>query len=197
MTWLDPCLRSGEAGQMSETPIAEPTVEGGRTRLPVGRILTVVAVLAMVGFWAWIFAGGPKRANPDRLDDRAFVAQTARRCDTLRADLKRLPNAADATSAAARADVLDRANARVTRFVDAVAADAPQSDGDAKSVDGWIADWRRYVADREDFARRLRSNPDARLYVSKSKLGDTVDRTIEVFADVNDMPDCATPGDVG
>lgn len=182
---------------MTEPATEDRTDEAPTRRMPIGRILTVLAVLSMVVFWAWILAGGPQKANPDRLDNRAFVQRTSRRCQKLRLDISHLPNAADANGARARAEVLDRANARVARFVDAVAVDAPRSGDDAKSIDGWIADWRRYVANREDYARRLRADPKARLYVTRSKLGDSVDRTIEIFADVNDMPDCATPGDVG
>ncbi|MGI8710550.1 MAG: hypothetical protein ACR2LA_06120 [Acidimicrobiales bacterium] len=166
-------------------------------RWSLGRVAIVVAVLAIVGFWAWIFAGGPKRTNPDRLSDREFVTRTASRCQGLRDDLAALPNAVDAASAAGRREGLERATTRVARFVDEVAADAPASGGEARSVDGWVRDWRRYVADRRDYAARLGRDPAARFYVSKSPLGDSVDRTIEVFADVNDMPACATPGDVG
>lgn len=166
-------------------------------RWRAGRVAMVLAVLAMVGFWAWIFAGGPKKTNPDRLDDRAFVERTVDRCDALRTDLRTLPNAATTASASARADVLDRANERVAAFVAAVEADAPRRGGDATSVNGWLADWRRYLADRRDFARRLRRDPKAQLRLSLSPLKDGVDQTIEVFADVNDMASCATPGDVG
>ncbi len=181
---------------MSTLPDAAPDQPLAQ-RWTWGRVAIVVAVLVMVGFWAWIFSGAPKRANPDRLSDRAFVTRTEQRCRKLDRDLTRLPNAEDTTTPVARAEVLDRANDRVARFVDAIAADARRSGRDVRSVDGWIKDWRTYVNDRRDFADRLRKNPDARFYVSKSKLGDTVDGTIKVFADVNDMSACATPGDVG
>lgn len=164
-----------------------------------GRVLTVIGVLAMIVFWAWIFAGGPAKPNPDRLDDRAFVARTEDRCRDLRRNLRALPNPIDAPTAAARAEVLDDANAQVERFVDAVEADSPESSDDAKRMEGWIRDWRTYVRDREDYAKRLRRDAGARFYVSENKaFGDTVDKTIEIFADdANDMPVCATPGDVG
>ncbi len=163
----------------------------------VNRVIVVVVVLVMVGFWAWIFAGGPKKLNPDRLQDRAFVERTERRCQTLRTDLAALPNAADITSADERADVLDDANVLVTDMVDAIEADAPTTGDAGKSVAGWIEDWRTYLANREDYADRLRQDPGAQLLLDESPLGDSVDKPIEVFADVNDMPDCATPGDVG
>ena len=163
----------------------------------VGRVAGVVVMVIMIGFWAWIFTGGPKQANPDRLDDRAFVDRTEQRCVGLLAGLKTLPNAADIHTAADRADVLDQATAKVAAMVKATEADAPRRGGDAKSLQGWFKDWHAYLGDRRDFARRLRKDPKAQFYVSESALKDTVDTTIETFSDVNDMPDCATPGDVG
>lgn len=182
---------------MASLPARVPDDEPTTLRWKAGRVAMVVAILAMVVFWAWIFAGGPRKANPDRLRDRAFVQRTADRCDALRTDLRTLPNAAATNNAAARADVLDRANTRVAAFVRAVEADAPRRGDDVKSVRGWLADWRRYLADRGDFSRRLRRDPKAQLRLSQSPLKDGVDQTIEVFADVNDMASCATPGDVG
>ncbi|HEX2576185.1 MAG TPA: hypothetical protein VHK88_07530 [Aquihabitans sp.] len=164
----------------------------------VGRTLAVIAALAMILFWIWIFAGGPRKANADRLDDRAYVERTEQRCQRLLTDLDELPAAGEATSAAERADVLDRANVLVAAMVDDIQADAPTTGDDGESLRGWFADWRAYVADREAYAERLRADPDARLLVTENpELKDSVDRTIKIFADVNDMPDCATPGDVG
>lgn len=161
------------------------------------RAVAVIAALAMVLFWAWIFSGGPKKQNPDYLDDRAYVTRSAERCRQLIDDLKALPNAEAASTAKQRADVLDQANELVSGMVDDLESTAPRTGDDAKSLKGWIADWRTYVENREDYARRLRTDPGARLLLDANPGGDPVDRPIEVFADVNDMPDCATPGDVG
>lgn len=180
-----------------------PTVETREADEPLamtwsaGRIVGVIAVLAMALFWIWIFAGGPKKTNPDRLDDRAFVTRTAQRCDDLRADLADLPNAADIDRAATRADVLDRATDRVEAFVVATRADAPKTGDDATSVRGWLKDWDTYIANRRDFAQRLRKDPGARFLLDENPGGDPIDKPIEVFAQVNDMRQCATPGDVG
>ncbi len=164
----------------------------------LGRVIAVVVALAIILFWIWIFTGGPKKVNADRLDDRAYVERTHERCRDLRADLAELPGAGDFTSATQRADVLDEANVLVEQMVDDIEADAPASGGDAEVLEGWFGDWRRYLRDREDYAARLRQDPDAKFLVTENPdLKDSVDKTIEVFADVNDMPDCATPGDVG
>lgn len=161
------------------------------------RGLAICAVVAMVIFWVWIFSGAPKRTNADYLEDRTYAAQLEDRCQELRDQLDELPNAADMSTQAQRADVLDQANALVGQFIDDVEADAPESGDAAISMKGWIADWRTYLGDREDYAERLRTQENAQLLISRSKLGDSVDKTIQVFTQVNDIPACDTPGDVG
>lgn len=176
-----------------------PAEEDGPYRMGFtwGRGLAIAAVVLMIIFWVWIFSGAPKKANPDYLEDRAYAAKLEDRCQALRDDLAELPNAADLDSQAARADVLDDANVLVAEFVDDLAAGAPKTGDAAISMKGWIADWRTYLGDREDYAERLRTEDNAQLLLSRSKLGDSVDKTIQVFTQVNDIPACDTPGDVG
>lgn len=162
-----------------------------------GRGLAIAAVVLMIVFWVWIFSGAPKKTNPDYLEDRSYAASLEERCQALRDDLDELPNAADLGSQDERADVLDDANALVGEFIDDIAADAPKTGDASISMEGWIADWRIYLGDREDYARRLRTEDNAQLLVSRSELGDSVDKTIQIFTQVNDIPACDTPGDVG
>lgn len=191
----------------TRTPPAPEVDEPLGLPAKLGRTLAVVVGLAMAAFWAWTFVsqvnpdvpGSLRRANPDELDDQAYVERSEARCQQLRSDLQRLTPAEKTTSAAERADVLDEANVLVSAMVDDLEADAPTEGDDATSVAGWIADWRVYLADRADYADRLRVDADAKLLVSENPdLGDSVDKTIEIFADdANDMPACQTPGDVG
>ncbi|QXC61931.1 hypothetical protein KSP35_03665 [Aquihabitans sp. G128] len=162
------------------------------------RAVAVVAALAIAVFWIWIFAGGPKKVNPDRLDDRAYVSRAEDRCQQLLTDLDALTPASEAKTATERADVLDQANGLVRAMVDDIEAGAPTTGDDGKSLRLWFTDWHRYLGDRDDYAQALRTDPDAKFLLTENEeLRDSVDKTIEVFADVNDMPDCATPGDVG
>lgn len=162
----------------------------------VGRVLTALTVLALVGFWIWIFSGAPSRNNPDRVDDRALVATTHTRCKVALKTINALPPAADTHTATARAAVVDQATAILGRMIDRIEADAPRTGDDAIRFRGWIRDWRTYLADRRDYARRLRGDPGARLLLDVNKAGDSVDRAITNFADINDMPSCEAPGDV-
>ncbi|MBX3283862.1 MAG: hypothetical protein KF703_00820 [Actinobacteria bacterium] len=184
---------------MAQASAPPDTDEPMAMRWSIGRVLAVAISVSLVAFWIWIFSGAPARPNPDRLDDRAFVARAEARCERLLDDLGELPGPGDFGSAEGRADVLDQANAMVATMVDDLEADAPTTGDDAVRMEGWIADWRTYLADREDYARRLREDPDAKLLISvNEKLQDPVDKTIQIFADdVNEMPACATPGDVG
>lgn len=159
--------------------------------------MAIVAVVTMILYWTWIFSGAPAKDNPDRLQDRAYAARLEDQCQGLRDGLEKLPNAADLSTPAARADVLDRANVLVGKFIDELEAGAPTSGDASVSIEGWIGDWRKYLANREDYAKRLRTEPNAQLLLDRSKLGDSVDKTIQIFSQVNEIPSCDTPGDVG
>lgn len=178
----------------SSDPSGSSTPSSGWT---IPRIAAVMAAIAIALFWIWIFSGAPAKQNPDRLQDEAYVARLEARCQQLREEIAQLPPPTETPEAAERAEVIDQANDRVAAFIDAVADDAPTSGDAAASMEGWLADWRTYLADREDFAERLRDDEGARLNLSASPLGDGVDKTILTFAQVNGIPDCATPGDVG
>lgn len=177
-----------------------PGEEDGPYRMGLtwGRGLAIGAVVLMVIFWVWIFSGAPAKDNPDRLKDEAYVSQLEDQCQALRDDLDELPNAADLKTAAKRADVLDDANVMVARFIDELEAGAPATGGAATTMKGWIADWKTYLANREDYADRLRTDPNAQLLLDRSTIGaDSVDKAIQIFTQVNEIPACETPGDVG
>lgn len=175
--------------------------EGGgsfRAGFTPGRVAAIIFAVLMVLFWLWVFSGAPAKDNPDRLQDEAYVEDLEAKCQDLRKDLKTLPNAVEIEDAGERADVLDDANEMVGAFIEDVDASIPTDDADAKtSLEGWLVDWRTYLRNREEYADALRKDPEAQLLLDVSKLGDSVDKAIEIFAQVNGIPDCATPGDVG
>jgi hypothetical protein len=175
-------------------PGADAPTSNGWT---VGRVITVIAVLALVGFWAWIFAGGPEKANPDYLSDRAFAEWAQDRCATTNSRIDDLQPARDATSAGERADVIDQASDELAHLVDDLEARAPTTGDDATRMRGWIKDWRTWIQDRRRYTVALRANPRAQFLVSTNQAGDSVDRPIKNFADINDIPECDPPLDVG
>ena len=184
------------APSTDERPAREVDQPLGQT-WTAGRVAMVAAFGMMAAFWIVIWSGVLAKENPDRLDDRAYVERLEARCQQLRDDLDALPRPTDTPEADERAEVLEQANDLVAAFVEDIEADAPTVGDDGVSMAGWIADWQTYVANREDFVERLREDPEARFLVDETDFGDSVDQTIEVFADVNGMEACATPGDVG
>jgi len=175
-------------------PGADAPTSNGWT---VGRVLTVVAVLVIVGFWAWIFAGGPEKANPDYLSDRTFAEWAQDQCAATNRRIDDLQPARDAPSAAERATVIDQASDELTLLVDDLEAKAPSSGDDATRMQGWVRDWRTWIQDRRRYAVALRADPRAQFLVSTNQAGDSVDRPIKNFADINDIPECDPPLDVG
>jgi hypothetical protein len=114
------------------------------------------------------------------------------------ADVGELPLANQSPDATARADVLDQANATFAAMLDdldGMTGLAPAGD-QRRRAEEWLADWRTYLGDRQDYADALRRDPDARLLVSE-KPGQAAQVTewIDEFANANHMPSCASPLD--
>lgn len=179
--------------------MAAPTPSTGddqARRSGVGRILAVVAGLAMVVFWIWILSGAPRRHNPDYLADRGWAARAESTCRATAAELAELPRAEQTPRAGRRADVVDRASGHLEAMVERLGRPLPEGGDDARLARAWLADWRTYLANRRDYTRRLRDDPRAQFLVAE-KFRDPIDTVISTFAEVNDMATCAPPGDVG
>ncbi len=171
----------------------------GRRWTP-SRIVIALVVLALVSMWVYVLylAFGRGRQEPiDRIDDRAFATAGETRCaEALRA-VGRLPLANESPDAAARAEVIDRANADYTAMLadlDRLATGIPDAD-QRSQAQAWLADWRTFIGDRQEFADKLRRDPDARMLVS-AKGGMQVTEWIDEFANANRMASCVSPTDV-
>ena len=177
-------------------------------RFSVSRVLVVVAVLSMTLLWIWILSGAPKRKNPDYLADRAWVERAGERCDDALEAIDDLPEATSADTPQERVGTVDEANATLAGLVADLRADEPAGSADDRADDRrvvklWLDDWDRFLEARVDYAERLRAyEPDSdaeipRFLLPENQKGDGIDRPIKSFADVNGIPQCATPGDVG
>lgn len=168
------------------------------TSWTLGRVVVVVAMLGLALFWIAVFAGLFDRKNADYLHDRAFVSRTARTCKATMATVARLPPARESRTAAQRADVVDRATSELARMIDRIGSDRPSDPQEARVMRMWLADWRVYLTDRRDYTRRLRRNAEAQFLVDrKPKANDSYDTVIKNFADINNIPVCDPPLDVG
>jgi hypothetical protein len=176
--------------------VTTPLVDEPARTSRVGRIVVSIAVVLMLGMWGYVLylAIGPGRqASPDRLEDPAFAEQAADRCRAANERVQALPTADRSPTAADRADVLDDANAIYGSMLDELETLVPDGE-DGEITQEWIADWRVYLDDRADFARRLRVDEDARLLVSP-KHGEQITESIDAFAQDNRISACGTPAD--
>lgn len=176
--------------------MSSPTIDRP-TRWRPSRVLVTLLVVGMVAMWGYVLylAFGPGRQPPpDRLDDPAFAVAAQARCDAALEDVAALPSASAAASATERADVVDEANEIFDAMLDDLAALTPTGE-DGSLVRQWLADWRTYLVDRQEFADALRSDPRAQLLVS-AKDRDQITEYIDAFAADNRMIACGTPIDV-
>jgi len=176
--------------------MSTPTIDRP-TRWRPTRVLVMVVTLGMLLMWGYVvyLAFGPGRqAPPDRLDDPEFAVAAQARCDAALDAVAALPSASASPSATERADVVDDANEIFAAMLDDLAVLTPSGE-DGSLVRQWLADWRTYLGDRQEYADALRSDPRAQLLVS-AKDRDQITEYLDAFAADNRMIACATPIDV-
>ncbi len=183
-----------------------------RTRLTPLRLLLGVIVAVMIAMWAYAFSPLARRPAPDTMTNPAVAQRSEEICKKAAEVLSALPKAGDTADPTARADVVNQSNAILARMLDdldAVVASPggarskqlsnnpgqTDADHDAGLFREWLADWRTYLADRTDYASRLRGDSSARLFVTQ-KGARQVTEPIDGFASSNKMASCASPGDI-
>ncbi len=159
----------------------------------VGRVLAVLATLAMVGLWIYILWGAPRRDAPDKLADGSFSGAAEPVCAAARDDLAQVPGVASIDEASERADLLDRSTDHLDDMVDDLSTDVPGGE-DGEMVSEWLGDWPTYNGDRRRWADALRDDPTARFLVTE-KAGQQITDALDAFAETNDMESCTTPLD--
>jgi hypothetical protein len=165
------------------------------------RILILVVVAGLLAMWGYVLylAFGPgQQPQIDQLTDPAFGRAAEHRCADAVQAVEELPLATESKTATGRADVLDQANADFAAMLhdlDGMVHLVPSGDDRRKTTE-WLADWRTFLRDRQDYADALRKDPDARLLVSE-KAGTTQHITdwIDEFALANHMDSCVSPTD--
>lgn len=166
---------------------------GKRLGLTIGIAAIVLFAVFWIGATIWFFGN----ENPDRLDDREWVADAEVRCAETRDELDRLPQARDAMDLPDRADQIEASTALLAEMTADLAASAPTGD-DGDLVALWLGSWEVYLDDRLVHADALRAGEDRQFRVSvDSERGDGVDALLDAFADRNRMPSCGDPLDIG
>lgn len=183
----------------SPTTVDRP--EGPAGAAPGGRrsgwtYAGVGIVLAVALMWLWIFSGGPRKVNPDRVADRDWAERAEDTCRTTMDGIDERAAPAGRQDTATRADAIDQSSDDLDAMLARLADPLPDDADDRAVVEPWLADWARLVDDRRAYADAVRTDPDAR-FLTSEKFSDGLDDVIETFADVNDMPSCGPAGDVG
>lgn len=167
-----------------------------RRQATVWTYLGVATVLAVAIMWIWIFSGGPRKVNPDRVADREWTDRAEATCRATMDDVDERAAPAGEQRAGQRADAIDASTDDLEAMLASLADPLPSSDADRQVVEPWLTDWRSLLNDRRQYADALREDPGAR-FLTTEKFSDGLDNVIGTFADVNDMPSCGPAGDVG
>lgn len=170
----------------------------GRRRLSLAASVQIAIALAVIVGWVAIYAWtltGDRSDPPDRLDDPAFAAAAEPICAATLAEIEGLGLPTEVSSPAERAAFVAEENDLLLAMLDDIEALPSPSGDDGVWVEQWLEDWRLHVQDRQDWADDLEAGDD-HLFVESARAGEQVSKVVDNFAEVNDMPSCATPGDV-
>ena len=173
---------------------------GGNPRwLPknrAGAAIAVAALLVMALFWIWAFSPLAPSGHPDVLHNVVFTHNAEDICRQTVVAADRLPSATEATGPEDRAVQIRTSTPLFAEMVGELRVEAGEVVGsDADLVAAWLADWDTYLDDRRAYADVLAGGSDPPFTVT-ARDGEGVDSYIDIFAEVNSMPSCATPGDV-
>ena len=172
---------------------------GNRRWLPKSRTGSAVAVAALVvmaGFWVWAFSPLAPSGHPDVMHNVVFTHDAEDICARKVAAVALLPGAAEATGPEDRAGQIRTSTLLFEEMIVELRAEADHVVGsDADLLDAWLVDWETYLNDRRAYAETLAGGSDPPFTVT-ARDGDAVTSYIDIFAEVNAMPSCATPPDV-
>ena len=181
---------------MIPTPPGGAPTRAGFPRTRAGASIAVVALAAMAGFWIWAFSPLAPSGHPDTLYNVVFAHNAEDICQRTVVAAGRLPGAAEAAGPEDRASQIRTSTLMFEDMVTELRIEADDVVGsDADLVDAWLADWDTYLGDRRAYTEVLAGGSDPPFTVT-ARDGDAITSYIDIFAEVNAMPSCATPGDV-
>jgi hypothetical protein len=163
------------------------------------RIVVGVVIVAFAGFWIWALFFASKEAV-NRIGDRAWAERAEAICAQANIEREgladfRVVDESNPAMLVERGDLIDRVTDVIERMLDDVVAVEPADDKGQAIVPLWEADYRTYLANRREFADRLRAgHNDA--FRETAVDGIPISDKLEVFAGDNDMPSCAPPHDL-
>jgi hypothetical protein len=184
MTALDPTPPSPAPGTDDEP--------GGKGT--VTKVILVASVVGMALFWIVVYSVAGSYHPPGWLKDRTFPVAAEKLCESYSDRLEAVPLANTAHSSQQRADLVDRVTKILAERRDQLETIVPRGP-QTRFIEAWLADWKTHLADRDSYARRLRTDPGAE-FTETPKESSQMSAVLNKFADDNEMPSCDTWSDV-
>lgn len=179
-------------------PTDESRPESKSKRFGISKLamwLTIAATFAAGALWVVAILIGDNYKPAGYLTDRTFPTAAEPICATARKDLEKFPPAQESATPAARAEVIEGTTDRLAKMLDDLRLVVPAT-SDAKWINTWIDDWEIHLADRRDFADRLRTKGRSQEFLETVKYDTQISKSLDHYADINKMLSCQTPGDV-
>lgn len=179
--------------------VTEVTAERKSNRARPVIVVIVALLLAMWGYVLYLAFFVGRAESPDTIGESAFTEAADARCESAVDFVATLPPPfTQKGHPGERADTISKANDEFAAMLVDLHALTDRIEGPehADLVDQWLDDYETYLDDRRDYARRLRTDPEARLLVSPGPSNRQVTLHIDEFAAANDMPNCESPLDV-
>jgi hypothetical protein len=160
--------------------------------------LQIGLAVALVAGWGailgWTLVADPGEP-PDFLDDRTFPEAAEPVCAAAMARVESFGSAAAVDSIEERADLVDQQDEVFIVMVDELRTLPIPAGEQGGWVRAWLDDWETHIGDRRAWAATLHGGEDPP-FVETAKGNDQVSEAVDSFAEVNDMPSCATFNDV-
>jgi hypothetical protein len=197
-----PEASSAAASEAPEPDAAAPDEPRPRRHFKPIHGVYLAIVIGILAMWAYVLGPWASDKPPDALDDTTIAPQAETICQQTVAQLNALPKPFDTPDQNQRADVVAKGDADIATMLDQLATvqwapvtDQASSDRDHRIYNEWLGDWHTYLGNREDYVNRLRTDRDARIFVTQKGSKQITD-PIDGFARDTGMPSCATPGDI-
>jgi len=179
-----------------------------RRRVRPATVAVAVVLIALTGMWVYAFFFAD-RHNPDVFPDRAWAERADAVCERYVAQVDALPSARSfrdiepkSLALAQRADVADQVTEILRQMVAELQSVPPADELSITGVRLWYDDWQLHLADRDRHTDSWRAGVDepfAETAVRGREVGKGVPVTIRMdnFAEINGMPSCSAPRDIG
>lgn len=156
----------------------------------------VLAALALVAFWIYVFANRGSIAHDDEFSDPEFSAAAELICAERQAAIAELPLATAAEGPLDRAPLVAAGTTELAAMlVELRELGLPATEAGAETLPQWLADYDTYLNDRRVWTEQLELGLDEPFLISGNDQGVRITDLLNTYAEVNFMRSCAPSGD--